>query len=180
MGSYAGRLLRPLLNLRGIHSADVGEASRNVIPARATASIDLRLVAGQDPAACIEAVRRHVAARGYHLVDEAPTAKQRREHRRMARVAGIPGYPGVRTDPDHPLIRSVICALSEAAGEEPILLPSFGGSVPLHHFVEHLGAPLAVVPVANHDNNQHSPDENLRVGNLAFGVRVMAALLGGD
>jgi acetylornithine deacetylase/succinyl-diaminopimelate desuccinylase-like protein len=177
-GSYAGRLLRPLLNLRGIHSADTGDASRNVIPARAVASIDLRLVAGQDPATCIDAVREHVRSQGYHLVDREPNAGERLEHRLLARVDGIPGYPGVRTDPDHPLVQRVIGAVARAAGEDPILLPSFGGSVPFHHFVEQLGAPLAIVPIANHDNNQHSADENLRLGNLAYGVRVMAALLG--
>jgi acetylornithine deacetylase/succinyl-diaminopimelate desuccinylase-like protein len=177
-GGYAGRLLHPLLNLRGIHSADVGEASRNVIPSGATASIDLRIVAGQDPQACIDAVRDHVVGAGYHLVEDTPTPQEHLSHRRLARVVGVPGYPGVRTDPDDPLVQRVIAAVALAAGEEPVLLPSFGGSVPFHHFVEYLGAPLAIVPIANHDNNQHSADENLRVGNLAYGVRVMAALLG--
>jgi acetylornithine deacetylase/succinyl-diaminopimelate desuccinylase-like protein len=177
-GSYAGRLLHPLLNLRGIHSADVGEGSRNVIPARAIASIDLRLVAGQDPVACIEAVRDHVTSQGFHLVDGEPTPGERLEHRLLARVDGTPGYPGVRTDPDHPLVRRVINAVARAADEDPVLLPSFGGSVPFHHFVEELGAPLVIVPIANHDNNQHSADENIRVGNLAYGLRVMASLLG--
>lgn len=178
-GTYASRLLRPLLNLRGIRSADVGDASRNVIPARAVASIDLRLVAGQDPAGCVDAVRRHVAAQGYHLVDPVPSPDERLAHRRLARVGGVAGYPGVRTDPDDPFVQRVISAVGVAAGDDPVLLPSFGGSVPFHHFVEHLGSPLAILPIANHDNNQHSADENLRVGNLAYGVRLMAALLGG-
>jgi acetylornithine deacetylase/succinyl-diaminopimelate desuccinylase-like protein len=111
-------------------------------------------------------------------VEDTPTPQERLSHRRLARVVGVPGYPGVRTDPDDPLVQRVIAAVALAAGEEPVLLPSFGGSVPFHHFVEYLGAPLAIVPIANHDNNQHSADENLRVGNLAYGVRVMAALLG--
>lgn len=179
-GGYAGRLLRPLLNLRGIRSADVGPASRNVIPSRAVASIDLRLVAGQDPQACIDAVRDHVVAQGFHLVDGVPSHDERLRYRRLAGVTGVAGYPGVRTDPDHPLVQRVIAAVELAADAEPVLLPSFGGSVPFHHFVEHLGAPLAIVPIANHDNNQHSADENLRVGNLAYGIRVMAALLAID
>ena len=73
-------------------------------------------------------------------------------------------------------MRGVIAAVATAAGEDPVLLPSFGGSVPLHHFEEQLGAPLAILPIANHDNNQHSENENLRLGNLEYGVRVMAAL----
>ena len=179
-GSYAERLLRPLLNLRGLASADVGEASRNVIPASATASIDLRLVAGQDPAQMIEAVRAHVAAQGYHLVDSLPTHEERLEHRRLARVHGVAGYPGVRTSPDDPMVRRVVELVTSVADEPPLLLPSFGGSVPLHHFVEHLDAPLAILPIANHDNNQHSENENIRVGNLRYGLEIMAALLSGD
>ncbi|MEE8497074.1 MAG: M20/M25/M40 family metallo-hydrolase [Acidimicrobiia bacterium] len=178
-GTYAERLLRPLLNLRGLVSADVGDAARNVIPASAIASIDLRLVVGQDPAQMIEAVRAHVSAQGYHLVDSLPTPAERQEHRRLARVHGIAGYPGVRTSPDDPMVRRVVELVTSVVDEPPLLLPSFGGSVPLHHFVEHLDAPLAILPIANHDNNQHSENENIRVGNLRYGLELMAALLGG-
>jgi acetylornithine deacetylase/succinyl-diaminopimelate desuccinylase-like protein len=176
--AYAEGLLTPLLNVRGIRSGDVGDASRNAVPATALASIDLRLVAGQDPVEAIQSVRRHAAARGFHLVDGKPSAAERSAHRLLARIDGVPGYPGVRTSPDHPAFEPVIEAVRAAAGDDPVIVPSFGGSVPLHHF-EALGAPLAILPIANHDNNQHSPDENLRVGNLWYGVDVMAALLGG-
>jgi acetylornithine deacetylase/succinyl-diaminopimelate desuccinylase-like protein len=172
------RNLYPLLNVRGIRSGDVGDASRNVVPASAVASIDLRLVAGQDPAEAIAAVRRHVAARGYHLVDAAPERAVRAAHRRIARVHGRPWYPGVRTAPDHPAARSVLAAAAAAGDVEPLVVPSFGGSVPIHHFEEALGNPVAILPIANHDNNQHGPDENLRIGNLWYGMDLFAALLG--
>jgi acetylornithine deacetylase/succinyl-diaminopimelate desuccinylase-like protein len=173
----AERHLWPLLNLRGIRAGDVGEASRNVVPASAVASIDLRLVAGQDPREAIEAVRRHVADRGFTLVDGEPDGETRREHRRLARVEGVAGYPGVRTDPGLPEAQWVCEVVATASDEPPLVVPSFGGSVPLHH-IGALGAPLAIVPIANHDNNQHGPDENLRIGNLWYGVDLMAALLG--
>jgi len=40
-----------------------------------------------------------------------------------------------------------------------------------------LGAPLVIVPIANHDNNQHAPDENLRIANLWYGIELFSALL---
>ena len=172
------RNLYPLLNVRGLRSGDVGDASRNVVPASAVASVDLRLVAGQDPTEAIAAVRRHVAAQGYHLVDDAPDDATRAAHRRIARISGHPWYPGVRTPPDHPAAGTVLEAVAVAGDGEPIVVPSFGGSVPIHHFAEALGVPLAILPIANHDNNQHGPDENLRIGNLWYGVGLMAALLG--
>ena len=67
--------------------------------------------------------------------------------------------------------------MEAASGQAPIIVPSFGSSVPLHHF-ESLGAPAVIVPIANHDNNQHAPDENLRVANLWYGIDLIAALLG--
>jgi hypothetical protein len=72
----------------------------------------------------------------------------------------------------------VLQAVESAGGERPVVLPSYGGSVPLHHFEQILGVPLAITPIANHDNNQHGPDENIRVGNLWYGIDLMAALLG--
>jgi acetylornithine deacetylase/succinyl-diaminopimelate desuccinylase-like protein len=177
-GSYATRLLSPLINVRGMASADVGVASRNVIPASAIASIDLRLVAGQDPTDAIDAVKHHISSQGFHVVAGRPTDAERLEHRLLARVVGIAGYPGVRSEPDDPYIEKVVEVVRSVADHEPVLLPSFGGSVPLHHFVEHLNSPLAILPIANHDNNQHSENENIRLGNLRYGVEVFAGLLG--
>ncbi|MBU1866714.1 MAG: M20/M25/M40 family metallo-hydrolase [Actinobacteria bacterium] len=171
------RNLRPLLNIRGLRAGDVGEAARNVVPGSAVASLDLRLVAGQDPVAVVEAIERHVAARGFHLVGEPPDAETRRRHRRIAMVSGRPSYPGVLTPPDHPAAAGILAAVEAAAGEPPIIVPSFGSSVPLHHF-ERLAPAAVIVPIANHDNHQHAPDENLRVANLWYGIDLIAALLG--
>ena len=176
-GGYAAGVLEPLVNVRGLRSADVGRASRNVVPHSAIASIDLRLVAGQDPEAAIDAVAAHVADQGFHLVDDSPTDEERMAHRKLARVHGVAGYPGLRTSPADPVVRRVVEAVRRAAGEEPVVLPSFGGSVPMFDLTR-IGAPLAILPIANHDNNQHAADENLRLGNLLYGLEVMKALLG--
>jgi len=171
------RNLGPLLNIRGLRAGDVGEATRNVVPRSAHASLDLRLVAGQSPVAAIEAIRGHVAARGFYLVEEAPDATTRQQNRLIAMVSGRPSYPGVQTPVGHPAAATILAAVEAAAGEAPILVPSFGSSVPLHHLGT-LGAPLVIVPIANHDNGQHGPDENLRVSNLWYGIDLIAALLG--
>ncbi|NJL29897.1 MAG: hypothetical protein HC897_19375 [Thermoanaerobaculia bacterium] len=63
---------------------------------------------------------------------------------------------------------------------EPVLrIPSLGGSLPLYVFEETLGAPLIVVPIVNHDNAQHTADENLRLQNLWDGIEIYAALFAG-
>ena len=63
------------------------------------------------------------------------------------------------------------------AGEEPVLIRTMGGSIPIAPFVEALAIPAAIVPSVNIDNNQHSPNENLVLGSFYDGLaRLMAVL----
>ena len=57
-----------------------------------------------------------------------------------------------------------------AGDPQLILMPILGGSLPLYLFSDKLAAPIVIVPIANHDDNQHAADENLRLGNLAYGI----------
>ena len=54
--------------------------------------------------------------------------------------------------------------LSEYYKESPVIIRTSGGSVPISPFVSELGVPAIGLPTVNLDNNQHSPNENLRVG----------------
>lgn len=173
----AERLMTPSLNVRGLLAGNVGDDARNVVPAVAHASIDIRLAPGDDPDTMIGRVRDHLVAQGAHVVEDEPDEDTRRTHPLVVRLQGTPGYPGVRTPLDDAVARDVVAAVARAHGEEPIVVPTFGGSVPMHGFATVLGAPLVIVPIANHDDNQHAPDENLRIGNLLDGVVTFAALL---
>lgn len=175
--SYAERLMLPSFNVRGLRAADVGDAARNVIPALATASVDMRLAAGDDPDRMIARVVAHLNRAGYLVLDREPNADERRRHRRLARLEPATGYRAARIAMDSELARSLLAICAEASGLEVVALPTFGGSVPLYLFEDVLEAPVAILPIANHDNNQHAPDENLRVGNLWYGIDLWANLL---
>lgn len=172
----AERIRRPSLNVRGLESAAVGERARNVIPTSATASIDLRLVRGNDPEAMLDRVEAHIRAQGFFIVREDPDHETRLAHPRIARVDRRPGYPAAAAELDDPRVADVITAARAVAGEDLVLLPTLGGSLPLHLFTETLGKPVVIVPIANHDDNQHAPDENLRIANLWYGIELMASL----
>jgi acetylornithine deacetylase/succinyl-diaminopimelate desuccinylase-like protein len=58
-----------------------------------------------------------------------------------------------------------------------VRIPTLGGSLPLHLFHRNLRAPVIVVPMVNHDNNQHAADENLRIQNLWDGIDMYAMLM---
>jgi acetylornithine deacetylase/succinyl-diaminopimelate desuccinylase-like protein len=166
---------RPSLGITGLSSADTGAAARNVIPAEATASFDLRLVLGNDPRRQFDRVAAHVRAQGYEVIDRAPTMAERRRFPRIARLVYGGGYPAERSRLDSPLARSVRAALET---EGPlVVLPSLGGSLPLYLLRAELDAPSVVVSLWNHDNNQHAEDENIRLGHLWNGIAAVAAIL---
>ncbi len=176
-GRLVDRMMRPSFNLRGLSAGDVGPHARNVIPAQATASVDIRLAAGDDPDRMLGLVHDHIARHGYHVLDREPTAEQRRGHRRLARLTPTVGYPAVRVPADLPIVARLAQAATLAAGREAVIMPTLGGSLPLHDLVDVLGAPTVILPIANPDNNQHAPNENLRVGQLWYGVDLWALLL---
>ncbi|MCE2454211.1 MAG: M20/M25/M40 family metallo-hydrolase [Gemmatimonadetes bacterium] len=180
--SIAERLLLPALNVRGITSGNTGALARNVIPNTAVAALGIRLVKGNDPAHLRRLVVEHIQDRGFHVVTEDPDMETRLRHPRIAKVTGGGGYPAARTSMADPFVQQVIGAASNAADRafgpgSLVLAPGMGGTLPLYLFTDVAGKPAIVVPVANHDNNQHAPDENLRIGNLWYAIDLYAELL---
>ena len=170
------RLLLPSLNIHGLDGGAVGERAQNVIPSSASASIDIRLVKGNDPAVILDRVEDHIRKQGFHIVRDEPGTDARMKYPRLAKVVRHEGYPAVRTRMDLPEIDSIIEGTQRASGDGVILLPTMGASLPLYIFEEVLGIPIVGTPIANHDNNQHGPDENIRIGNLWYGVRLFSSL----
>ncbi len=176
--SLAERLLFPSLTIRGLSSGNTGALVRNVIPATATAALGIRLVKGNDPDHMQDLVEEHIRRQGYHIVREDPDMDTRLAYPRIAKVVREDGYPAARTRMDHPMVQQVVAAARRAAGSEDVVLaPALGGSLPLYLFTEGLGKPIMIIPIANHDDLQHAPDENLRIGNLWYGIDLYAELL---
>ena len=167
----------PSLNIRGMSAARTGAQASNVIPATATASLDIRLVKGIDHDAAAARVIDHIRNQGYFIVDRDPDAQTRMTHAETAKVVVEPGgYNAARTSMDLP-ISQLVLRTAESARGPVVKLPTMGGSVPLYMIEETLHAPTITVPIANHDNNQHSFDENIRLENLWDGIELLAALL---
>jgi acetylornithine deacetylase/succinyl-diaminopimelate desuccinylase-like protein len=167
----------PSLNIRGMSSARTGAQASNVIPATATATIDIRLVKGIDHATAAQRVIDHVREQGFYIVTDEPDAATRMSHPKVARLVVEPGgYNASRTSMDLPISLAILKTAESARG--PVVkLPTMGGSVPLYMIDEILHVPTISVPIANHDNNQHSFNENIRIQNLWDGIELIAALL---
>ena len=124
-----------------------------------------------------ESIERHLTTQGWHVIHEAPTREQRLAHDRLVRLQWDEGYPALRTPLDLPAAGALARVIEEATGQKPLQAPTLGGSLPLHLFEDVLPAPFLVLPVVNHDNRQHGPDENLRVQNLWDGIAILAQVL---
>jgi len=174
----------PSLNVCGLESAWVGEQARTIVPATATATIDVRLVKGNDPARMYQKILAHIRRQGYYVVEADPTPAERQQYARIAKVVKREGYNAVRTPRDLPVAQAVVRAVARGvfrpdiplASQEVVMLPTLGGSGPFYLF-EGLGIASVGVPIVNFDNNQHSPNENLRLGNFWQGIDIFAALM---
>jgi len=175
--NYQEAIQYPSLNVRGLSSGWVGEEVRTIIPATATAEIDIRLVPESDPSHLIGLVRNHVETLGYYLTDGEPTETERLSHPRLVSMEWEVSYGAFRTPMRSATGRWLRSAMVRAFGEEPVRKRMSGGSIPIAPFIETLQFPAVTVPTVNADNNQHSPNENLRVGNFVEGVRTFAAIL---
>lgn len=175
--SYTERLLLPSLTVRGLSSGNTGKLARNVVPATATASLGIRLVKGCDPEKQKDLVEAHIRKQGYHIVRETPDQETRMKYSKIALITRGSGYPAARTAMDTPIAQEVVKRTKEIIGDDLILLPTLGGSLPLYLFTDVLKKPAIIVPIANHDNNQHAADENLRIANLWYGIKLMTGLL---
>ncbi|MFN2476889.1 MAG: M20/M25/M40 family metallo-hydrolase [Chthoniobacterales bacterium] len=168
-------LMLPALNVRGLEAGHVGAQASNTIATEARASIDFRLVPDLTPGSIKPLVEKHLQTQGYEIVREKPNAATRMAHPKLVRVEWGSGYPPARTALDLPLSREV-AGIMAATGHDPVLLPTSGGSIPMYLFQQPNNTPVIGLPIANHDDNQHAADENMRLQNLWDGIEVYAAL----
>jgi len=167
----------PSLNIRGLSSGWVGDEVRTIIPASATAEIDIRTVKETDPERLVALLRRHIEKQGYEVIDHAPSDAEKLSGERIITMTYEISYGAFRSDFDSEPALIARSALRRLNGEEPILIRSAGGSIPIAPLVETLGIPAAIVPTVNIDNNQHSPNENIRLGDFFKGVSTLEAVL---
>jgi len=168
-------IMQPSLNIRGLRSAYVGEQAQNVVPDRAEASLDARLVRGEDPQKKFDQIVAFIRKQGYYVIDREPTIDERRAHPLIAKIVNEGGYRASRTPMDLPVSRKVVEVVEGAAGPA-VKMPTLGGTAPMFIF-EELGLPAIGVPIVNADNHQHSSDENLRLGHLWRGMEIYGAIL---
>lgn len=154
-------LYEPTMTLCGIESGYTGPGSKTVLPRRAQAKVDCRMVPNQDPDDILRKVRRHLDAHGFDDVS----------------VSLVNGQKAYRCDMDDPFIATVLETARQAYGVEPVLWPNSAGTGPMYAFGEHLHAPIVSTGCGWYNSRAHAPDESVRIADVEEGMLHMVYLL---
>ncbi len=175
--TYQEALQYPSLNVRGLQSAWVGSDVRTVVPSEVIVEIDMRLVPESDGTRLMESLKGYIQENGYHLVDKNPTEEERATYSKLASFTYRLGSQAFRTDMSSNIGAFLSKALGKVFGDQIVHMRSTGGSQPIAPFINTLGIPAVSVRIPNPDNNIHSPNENLRLGNFLEGIITCLAIL---
>jgi acetylornithine deacetylase/succinyl-diaminopimelate desuccinylase-like protein len=151
----------PTCTICGLTSGYQGPGSKTVLPARASAKVDFRLVPDQEPDDIRRKLRAHLDSHGFTDV----------------KITDLGGDAPARTDPDDPLIQMVATTARDVFGVPMTLVPMIGGSGPSHPFVHDLGLPVATAGLGHPDSRAHAPNENIRIDLYLKHARHMARIL---
>jgi len=174
---YQESLQYPSFNVRQIETSWKGPGLKTVIPEIITAYVDVRLVLETDGAVQLEKIRKHIEKQGYLVLDREPTDAERLANPKIVKFFGDAGVNAFRTDMNDKMAQKLRMELKKEFGEEPVSIRTMGGTVPIIPAINTLTIPAVIIPLANMDNNQHNPNENIRVGNISQGIKICMVLL---
>lgn len=174
---YQEALQYPSLNIRGLGSGWIGKEARTIVPATATAELDLRLVPESDGTRLKKLVKDHIKKQGYQIIDHIPSKEERMAHDKIVSFSEGSVTDAFRTDLDNNYGDFLVNTMQQAFSEDIVQIRIMGGTVPIAPFINELQIPAFIVPMVNPDNNQHSPNENLKIGQLAYGIQAFYSIL---
>jgi len=178
--SYQEALQYPSLNVRGIQAGWVKDQARTIIPSECIAEIDVRLVLESDGYKLLDLIKEHIKTLGYKVLEKRPTKRERMMYDKIITFESEVSYPAFRTDINSDLGKWLSKSLTKTFGNSPVKKRTSGGSVPISPFVSVLNIPAVGVPTVNQDNNQHSPNENLKIANYINGIKTFIGILNED
>jgi acetylornithine deacetylase/succinyl-diaminopimelate desuccinylase-like protein len=149
------QIFSPTCTICGLTSGYQGPGSKTVLPAKASAKVDFRLIPDQHPEKVIKQLRKHLDGEGFEDVH----------------IEYLGGEPPARTEPDNPFLQMVAETAQEIYGIPMLVTPMSGGSGPNHPFIKLLKVPVATAGIGHEDSRAHAPNENIIIDNLVAGIR---------
>jgi acetylornithine deacetylase/succinyl-diaminopimelate desuccinylase-like protein len=158
---HRAEVFEPTCTICGFSSGYEGEGSKTVLPARARAKVDFRLVPDQMPEDVLLNLRKHLDSEGFQDIE----------------ITYLGGEPPARTDPDDPFVRLVVESAEPVYGAPMEIRPMSGGSGPSYPFIYHLNLPVATAGVGYPGSQAHAPNENMRIDLYMKGAQHIARIL---
>lgn len=158
---YHNMVFGTTCNIAGLTSGYQGKGRKTVLPCRASAKVDLRLVPEQRPREIFDKLKAHLERSGFGDLE----------------VEFLGGLVPSRTPVDHPYVETVTRAVRFATGREPIISPGMGGGGPDWLFTGIMGLPSVWLPLSPHDSNNHAPNESIYLEGFFEGIKVSAAIM---
>lgn len=154
-------VFEPTCTICGLDSGYQGAGSKTVLPAKATAKVDFRLVPDQSPQEVLTKLRQHLDAQGFADVQ----------------IKFLGGGRPAKVDPDDPFVKLTNETAVEVYGLEPTVAPIIGGSGPNYPFIHVLNLPLVAAGIGYPGGNAHAPNENIRHEDLVLGIQHTARIV---
>lgn len=154
-------VFEPTCTICGLSSGYEGPGSKTVLPAKALAKVDFRLVPEQTPEMVFGLLRKHLDNEGFSDV----------------KIKFLGGERPARTDPDDPFVRLVVEAAQDVYGVQQQIIPMAGGSGPNYVFQEYLHVPIVSAGVGYPGSQAHAPNENVRLDLYSKGAKHIARIL---
>jgi acetylornithine deacetylase/succinyl-diaminopimelate desuccinylase-like protein len=154
-------VFEPTCTICGLTSGYQGPGTKTVLPARASAKVDFRLVPDQHPEQVLDQLRAHLDAEGFEDIQ----------------ITYLGGEPPARTDPDDPFVELVVKTAEPVYGAPMQVVPMTGGSGPNHPFIHHLKLPVVSAGAGYPGTLAHAPNENIRLDLYLKHARHMVRIL---
>lgn len=154
-------VFEPTCTICGITSGYQGPGSKTVLPAKASAKIDFRLVPDQKPEDVLNQLRDYLDVNGFNDVT----------------ITYLGGEVPARTDPDDAFIQLVVDSATEVYGKPMQIMPMTGGSGPNYIVQQALQIPIATLGVGYPESNAHAPNENIRLNDYLKTARHLVRVL---
>lgn len=154
-------LFQPTCTVNGLTSGYQGEGGKTIVPCKARAKLDFRLIPNQDPAKIAVALRKHLDDSGFSDV----------------KMIQRGGYPPAKVDPDDPFVQLTSETAKEVFGRPAVLEPMIGGSGPMASFVNYLKLPIVTAGIGYPDSRVHAPNEHIRLDYFVKGIKHTARII---
>jgi len=161
VGALRALLYQPTCTINGFLSGYTGARSKTVLPNKAMAKLDFRLVTRQNPNEIVEKLRKHLKKHNFEDI----------------KVIIHGSTEPTKTPIKNKFVQTVVKTAEKVYSQKAVIYPTSAGSGPMHLFRNLLGYPVVSVGCSHTEANEHAPNENLRIDSFVKGTKFMATIM---